>query len=262
MRTNDLFPMLVTERTRSRQNIKRNLCPIRSRNLTMLRHYPDRATSTEGDSIIRSENRGQRNGSFRNYRRRKSGGREGGVLSLPCSSNLCSLRTQATTRKRGIILLGGMQSGRLWGTEIAGLEERLGGLVARFQKTNVPLEVEEERFPFDADTRLDIISSHRRIMRRAHVARVCPRETKGTRLSPFVSTSTVEREHRFLDLSLLFSFCFLLGIGAVCERFEGLEVRQMIRARSSAASLCEIWSDGFFCDPGKLGLRWVWRCRR
>lgn len=53
-------------------------------------------------------------------------------------------RERERQRRRKIILLLGMQSSRLWGTEIAGLEECLGGLVARFQKTNVPLEVDEK----------------------------------------------------------------------------------------------------------------------
>lgn len=83
-------------------------------------------------------------------------------------------------RTRGIIrLLGGMQSGRLWGTEIAGLEER--------SRTRRPLS-ENQRAIRDRRravffsllasilVSMDIISSHRRIMPRH--TRVCPRETK------------------------------------------------------------------------------------
>lgn len=113
----------------------------------------------------------ERNVWFWNYKRRKSGsGRR-------WSSNCSFLRIPYTDyekiereRTRRIIrLLGGMQSGRLWGTKIAGLEQCLGGLVACFQKTNVPLEVEEERHVLPShqySSRLDIISSHRRIMQR------------------------------------------------------------------------------------------------
>lgn len=119
-----------------------------------------------------------------------------------------------------------MQSGRLWGTEIAGLEECLGGLVARFQKTNVPLEVEEERSssPFASIlVSLDIISSHRRIMRRHTSARVCPRETKGRRLPPFVSTATMQPSSCFL---FVFPPHLRASTRSTCTRFEGLKVRR------------------------------------
>lgn len=132
-------------------------CSIPSRKPTKLCHYTTRRQrQREGNTTrIRTQRRSiveiveGRNASFRNYKRLKSGsGGKGGVLSIcPFASFLSNIPIQIhrEERTRGIIrLLGGMQSGRLWGTEIAGLEERLG-LVARFQKTNVPLEVEEER---------------------------------------------------------------------------------------------------------------------
>ncbi|KOX77996.1 hypothetical protein WN51_05884 [Melipona quadrifasciata] len=78
--------------------------------------------------------------------------RIGSLISDQCMTNSCR---QQTGRQKW------MQSSRLWGTEIAGLEECLGGLVTRFQKTNVPLEVDEERrcSPFASILGLDWIVS-------------------------------------------------------------------------------------------------------
>ena len=113
----------------------------------------------------------ERNVWFRNYKRRKSG--SGKRWSSNCSFHRIPYTDYEKIEREGtrriIRLLGGMQSGRLWGTKIAGLEQCLGGLVACFQKTNVPLEVEEERHVLPShqySSRLDIISSHRRIMQR------------------------------------------------------------------------------------------------
>ena len=124
-----------------------------------------------------------------------------------------------------------MQSSRLWGTEIAGLEECLGGLVARFQKTNVPLEVDEEQrcSPFSVDTRSRLGCNIESPANNA-AARISPgcalaRQREGYCLLLFPTKSLIVTPSSLFVTS---SSRFPQGTDSVRTRFEGLKARRTI----------------------------------